>query len=360
MGIIALLAIIVFFTFSTNKSTRIKYDITFMKIAKVVGIVCACGIVIGIALIILHIPGTELAIVVLMEICGVLGIYFGYSFFCGRLYFNRLKKYGYEIPFSRKDYGNDIRNLKRIREPETSIYGVEARRICFVVCIGLLVVFFGMDIKFYQEWKFMREECIAVLIPIMLFHLFWILYAVLIKIQENKSKYRDDAEYDEARKERYSVERIILTIVIIAAFSLFAVSTASSMTKYVYKTKISSDRDKLMEISNSVAKIIGEYDGEYDDLLRDESYIDLCSGVDITSMDTNDNDVAYKLCERLGIVSLSELKDDFNYADGDAVVFVTVSEQEVFVELQNPIEAVMIHSDKSITKVNSTIAGSDE
>lgn len=100
---------------------KIKYDKATAQTAKCCAIIFSVLLLIGLVMSALKIPGTE--VLYIMEVySGALicvpcwGVYL-----FARLYFVRLRAYGYEIPEHKKKYGDKLGELVRIQDAETSL-----------------------------------------------------------------------------------------------------------------------------------------------------------------------------------------------------------------------------------------------
>lgn len=224
-----------------QKEVRIKYDRQTMTIIKGVSIVATILFVLGLALMVMEIAGTEIFTVSVLFLGGGSSIVSYGALVAGWLYRRRLEKYGYRMPERKRDYGNVIRNLPRQKPVErTSLFSGYSRWGCRA-CILMFAVFLVLDIRYFLQWKFMGENCRAMFVLCLLFYLIWIFLALVLKKQSNKERYRDDVEPDTARKERRSPEEILFTIIILCLLSFYVNDTAHSMTRYIYQEMTTQD-----------------------------------------------------------------------------------------------------------------------
>lgn len=223
---------------------RIKYDLQSIKCTKILAVITLIMFITGIVLSIFD-PFTNLEandfIIIIIVICieggGFLSLLCWISYFMGTCYIKRLIAYGYEIPYRKKDYNNNLNNLPITEASQGKSIGSKYSRIFMFISIFIYILFLSLDIYYYAKWYFMKDSATALFILLMIFHLFWPIFALILKKQSNKDKYRDDVEKDYTKKPRICLETLILTIIIMSCLSLFATSTAHSMTKYVYKSQ---------------------------------------------------------------------------------------------------------------------------
>lgn len=222
---------------------KIKYDLRTLKLTKIVAIVSSVMFLIGLALLfwdsVMEQFGNGLLGLWLLffEGAGLVMILCWGSYWAGRCYMKRLKSYGYELPINKKDYNNNLRNLPIVAEPEGVSLGSKYSRAFMIVALALYVIFLGLDIYYYAKWNFMGENSLGLFIVIMILHLFWVFFALALRKQSNKEKYRDDVEKDYSRKTRWSMEGLIVAVVIMAFISLYANICAHTMTEYIYKSQ---------------------------------------------------------------------------------------------------------------------------
>lgn len=99
----------------------------------------------------------------------------------------------------------------------------------------------------------MRDERGFFTVLLSVFDLFWLLSAIRYRKQADNSLYREDCEPEDGRKVRSSVGRGILGIVIVGVIALVMKSSAFSMTKYIYRTRIAAEQNVLCDIRDALA-----------------------------------------------------------------------------------------------------------
>ena len=319
-----------------QKEVRIKYDKQSLHTLKWTAIAATILFVVGLVFMFLDISGIEVLVLFSLYIGAGLAVISCFSLFAGWLYMKRLKGYGYEIPERKSDYDGKIENLPKINHIDcTSIYGKHSKW-CARACMILFAIFFILDVCFFLKWKFMKENCKSLFVLCLIFYFVWIIFALALKKQGNQGKYRDDVELDMMRKERWSLEQILFTMLILCLLSLFANYTAHSMTGYIFRTMIEHDRVQADIVCKDVVSAIEEYR----DVQNSKTYAELCEGIDITTWGAPEDELQELLAETMSMDDFSLLRDDFKVSDGDARIFVKVMDGKVTVRLLNPIKEV--------------------
>lgn len=331
-----------------QKEVRIKYDKQSMKMIRGTAIVATLLFAIGIALMFMEISNVEILVLFAIYLGGGLSIVCYAALVAGWFYRKRLEKYGYCFPEKKSDYGGKIENLPKLNHiEETSLFSENSKR-CFRACIVLFVVFAVLDVRYYLQWKFMKENCTTLFGLCFFFYLIWILFALALKKQSNKEKYRDDVEPDTTRKERWSLEQILLTMTILCLLCIFANDTAYSMTNYIFNGLIDHDLVQADTVRKGVMCAITEYQKENAEenktLTGQDTYATLCEGVDITTWGVPGDGLQALIAENLYVEDFSLMRDDFQLADGEARIFVKIDDGVVTVRLLNPAKEVSRYS----------------
>ncbi len=326
-----------------HKEVRIKYDKQSMTILKGTAILATILFVVGLILMLIEISGTEVIMLLALYIGGGLAFACYTALVAGWLYMKRLKRYGYKIPENKSHYDGKIENLpKLINVEETSIYSLHSKW-CSRACALIFAVFFVLDVLYFLKWKFMKDNCKSLFVLCFLFYLIWIIFAFALKKQSNKEKYRDDVEIDTARKERWSLEQILFTMIILCLLSLFANYTAHSMTGYIFNTMVEHDIVQADIVLRGVAGAVRECEA----VTCEESYTELREGVDITTWGVPKDELQILIAEAMSIDDFSFMRDDFKVSDGDAQIYVKITDDKVIVRLLNPIAEVSKYSKKN-------------
>ena len=162
----------------------------------------------------------------------------------------------------------------------------------------------------------------------------------MLKKQSNKEKYRDDVEPDTTRKERWSLEQLLFTMMILFLLSLFANNTAYSMTNYIFNGMVDYDMVQADTVRRGVIRAITECKDENGTVTCEETYAELCEGVDITTWGVPKDELQALIAESMNVEDFSLMRDDFRLSDGDAQIFVKIADENVTVHLLNPVKEV--------------------
>lgn len=317
-----------------RSSIKIKYDKNTIQILFTIVILCAA--LFGISLLLfLEVSGLELLWLVSFYMGGGVGIVSLAALISGKFYLRRLKAYGYVLPECKKDYGGNLENLPKAENNNGKSIFARHSLWGMLGSIGLYFNFMLLDLQYFLKWKFLGDNAKAMFIICALFYLVWLIQAFLLWKQSNPEKYRDDVEPDYSRKERMSLDIILVSTVILGLISAFAMYNAHSMTNYIFQSQIEADRDKAEEIREAVAGAVLEW-GENDK--QSESYQALSQGTEITYWGTPTDELSQMISDRLYINTFAELQDDFHLADGDAKVWVEFENGRITVLLQNPVK----------------------
>lgn len=326
-----------------QKEIRIKYDKLQMKAIKVTAVIAAILFVVGIVLVQMEISGTEVLMLFALYIGAGLSVACYAALVSGWLYMKRLNGYGYEIPENKSDYNGKIENLPKLKNIDaTSIYSKHSKW-CSRACFLIFVIFLLFDVSYFLQWKFMEENCKSLFVLCFFFYLIWLVFALVLKKQSNKEKYRDDVEVDATRKERWNLEQVIFTMLILCLLSLFANSTAHSMTRYIFNTMVDHDMVQADIVRRGVTCALEECKNVTDK----ESFAELCAGIDITTWGVPEDELQVLIAESMNIDDFSLMRDDFKVSDGEAQVYVKINDEKVTVRLLNPVKEVLRYSTKN-------------
>lgn len=155
------------------------------------------------------------------------------------VYLRRLGKNHFEVPEDKRVYNKDLAQVPRTEKVE-NVYSNDSIIAGLLFLVGY-IAFVAIDIYYVVKWTRLGEnDSIALFIFMMLAHLFFIIFAVIIYRQKDNEKYIDETdvrEYGDFRKKRFSLMSAIVVLVITSAISTFGVSMAFTMTKYIYKSR---------------------------------------------------------------------------------------------------------------------------
>ncbi|MEE0036032.1 MAG: hypothetical protein UEY44_07010 [Coprococcus sp.] len=317
---------------------KIKYDKATAQTAKCCAIIFSVLLLIGLVMSALKIPGTEVLYIMAVYSGALICVPCWGVYLFARLYFVRLRAYGYEIPEHKKKYGDKLSELVRIQDAETSLFAKHSK-IGACIYIAIFCVFMVIDTVYLFKWNFMKETCYFWYVICVVLNLLWIVLAGIMRKQENKDKYRDDVEPDDGRKERWNLENIIIFAICFMAVCAIAINLAVSTTKYVFEAQIDGDMLQADSIRRDVLSVMKEYerDGKQ---ASSASYRAICNGVVLTEWKTPEDELQCSLAEKLQIADFGELANDFKMADGQARIYVQYRDGNAIVELLNPIGEV--------------------
>ena len=224
---------------------KIKFDNITAKTAKYCALIFTVLLLIGLAFSFLEIPGTEVFYIMTVYTGVLVGLPCSVVVLAAKLYFARLRAYGYEIPDNKKKYGNNLNNLPKTREAGSSLFAKHSR-IGMRMYFACFVLFLVVDVMYLIKWHFMKDICIFLFTVCLVLDSVWLVLAVIMRRQMNPEKYRDDVECDKTRKERLNLENIIVFAIFWAIVCALVSNLAASTTKYMYKTQMG---DKLVAAS---------------------------------------------------------------------------------------------------------------
>lgn len=100
---------------------KIKFDNITAKTAKYCALIFTVLLLIGLVFSFLEIPGTEVFYIMAVYTGVLVGLPCYVVVLAAKLYFARLRAYGYEIPENKKTYGNNLNNLPKTCEAGSSL-----------------------------------------------------------------------------------------------------------------------------------------------------------------------------------------------------------------------------------------------
>ena len=231
---------------------KIKFDNITAKTAKYCALIFTVLLLIGLIFSFLEIPGTEVFYIMAVYTAVLVGLPCYVVVLAAKLYFARLRAYGYEIPDNKKTYGNNLNNLPKTREAGNSLFAKHSR-IGMWMYFACFVLFLVVDVMYLIKWHFMREHqmkdiCTFLFSMCLVLDSVWLILAVILRRQRNKEKYRDDVECDKTRKERLNLENIIVFAIFWAIVCALVSNLAVSTTKYMYKTQMGDKQVAASEL----------------------------------------------------------------------------------------------------------------
>ncbi|MBO6300017.1 MAG: hypothetical protein J6N53_14365 [Lachnospiraceae bacterium] len=228
--------------------TTIKYDKVFQKVCRILMIVTGAGLLLfGIGIATEDVlPSFLEDYLVWISLFGVASIpLFPLSmllYIDTVVYFKRLEKNHFEIPVRKKDYEDDLGRLPRTEAVE-NCYAKDSK-ISAVLALVAFGIFMIADLLYLNRWIDRVESAFVMCCMLMFFHLIFLLLAFVLWSQRDTRKYVDDVDIRNGRKVRFNVMATIGLLILLSMVAAFSVSTADSMTRYIYKSKISSERSQ--------------------------------------------------------------------------------------------------------------------
>lgn len=216
---------------------KIKFDNITVKTAKYCALIFTVLLLIGLVFSFLEIPGTEVFYIMAVYTGVLVGLPCYVVLFAAKLYFARLRAYGYEIPENKKTYGNNLNNLPKTRGAGSSLFAKHSR-IGMWMYFACFVLFLVVDVMYLIKWHFMKDICTFLFTVCLVLDSVWLILAMILRRQRNTEKYRDDVECDKTRKERLNLENIIVFAIFWAIVCALVSNLAVSTTKYMYKTQM--------------------------------------------------------------------------------------------------------------------------
>lgn len=167
------------------------------------------------------------------------------SYIDGKLYLRNLKTAGFEVPADRRKYENKLANLPRFKELviENTGRNKGSLLLIFFACLGA-VIFLLILTDYVWKWGFLSG------IGFMIFSLgllvfFWMIGTFVYFRQSDNRKYRNFYEPEDARKVRTMFGKGMFTIIIALCISLVLATLPFTMTEYVARTIVESDKDRI-------------------------------------------------------------------------------------------------------------------
>ena len=100
-------------------------------------------------------------------------------------------------------------------------------------------------------------------------------------------------------------------------------------------------------VRNSVISAIAECRDENENVTCRETYASLCEGIDITSWGVPKDEMQKLIAEKMYVEDFSLMRDAVYLSDGDAQIFVKITDGKVTVRLLNPVKEVSQYSTRN-------------
>lgn len=334
MQILLLLFLILLLNKSSEDGTKIKYDGRDFKVLLTMSIVSAIFMAVGIFCMLSEVRGTEVIMLSGIYVGGGLFLFSFINLVTGFCYLRRLKAYGYEIPYKKGDYDNDLRNVPRadtIVRPK--IENIGSRLLCYCYAVVFLLAN-AWNIRYVRLWYPCLDHSVIVVACVMiLFDLFWGISAYLFYRQADTKKYRDDAEPDDGRKKRKPVEKGIVEGIILLGIMIVVKMLTVQFSEFMFQSRAAYDRDSLRTISSCIGAVVM---AESVDRTSD-FYTQMGEGCYITDWGEPTDDFSRRIAECLDVSDFTELEEKFYTSDGAPRIYVKISEDGVYVRMDNPL-----------------------
>ena len=322
---------------------KIKYD---KRTIKVLLITTFASLVLFLAgMIVMYFEITGLALLFLFGIYagGGLLIYSLLNLVCAVCYFRRLKMHGYEVPYDRNSYGNDLKNVPNSCDSESSIDISNQRSKESVI----LAIFHFMVFVFTNVWnicyiihwyKYVEDNAVFLLCVQIILDLGWLIAAIVYFRQRDNEKYRDDVELDLSKKERSGIEKGILTGLVVLAVTVFIKAMVVNMADYVFHARQAKDQSIIEDIQSCISAAYFDMNQNDASTLQScDSYLQMVKGCYISEWSKPQDVFASDIAKMLEISDYSELADEFAASEGRAQIYVEISNDKVYVALKNPL-----------------------
>lgn len=315
---------------------KIQYDLRSVKVLRYAAII---SFFIFVGTVIMRDYAYAFAFLVLLGIYGggAVCLISALNLLCAQCYFYRLKLHGYRIPENKKLYGDNLRNVPRERKDlEHSIQSKDSQ-IVGTLHLLVWIVLTVYSIRYVVAWyQYMNDALLVFIIQVVL-EFGWLICAIYFYRQKNSVQYRDDVEIDDERKIRISLERGVLSCVVVLFFCVVGKYTTASMTSYIFQTHQIHDQENLEMLQNAIGESIKSATDEKQDLMQYDSYNQMVEGCYITEWTTPSDTFAKNIVEWMQVDDYSTYCDKIYTADGEPRVYVKISGDQVIVRLDNPL-----------------------
>lgn len=337
-----MIRILAFLELLVNKSSedgrKIKYDGRDFKVLLTMSIVSAIFMTVGIFCMLSEVRGTEVIMLLGIYVGGGLFLFSFINLLIGFCYIRRLKAYGYDIPYKKGDYDNDLQNVPRADtsgSPKTENIG--SRLLCyFYAVVFLLANAWNIRyIRYMIRWYYPCLDSSVIIVPciMILFDLFWGISAFLFYRQADTKKYRDDVEPDDGRKKRKPVEKGIVEGIIVLGIMIVVKMLTVQLSEFMFRSQAAHDQEYLRTISSCIGAVVM---AEPVDRTSD-FYIQMSEGCYITDWGEPEDDFSRRIAECLRISDFTELEGKFYTSDGVPRIYVKISEDGAYVRMDNPL-----------------------
>ena len=220
---------------------KIKYDKRMITALWITAGVSLLFFLVALLVMYLEIAGMELVFLFGVYVGGGVLVYALINLVFAACYCKRLRRHGYEVPDDRMQYDNDLEKL-----PHTGAAGHAAdfagrdSRESIRLAVMHLVVFVAANmwnLYYYIHWsRYVKDTAVLFLWVQVFLDLVWGISALGYFRQRNARTFRDDVEMDITRKERTSMEKGVLTGMVVLLLTILVKTMAVDMTAYIYRS----------------------------------------------------------------------------------------------------------------------------
>lgn len=313
---------------------KIKYDGRDLKILFTTTIISAVLFFAGIFCMLAEVRGTEVMMLAGIYVGGGLFLFSFINLLSGSCYRRRLKAYGYEFPYKKEDYNNDLQNVPcaaGASRPEAGNGG--GRLLCFLyAAVFLLAVVW--NVRYLVRWQpYVGDASVYVAGIIMLLDSFWGISAFLFYRQTDTQKYRNDVEAEDGRKKRKPLEKGIIEGIILLGIMVVIKILTVQLSEFMFRSQAGQDQEYLSTIKTCIDTVA--VDGRIDRI--SDTYVAMSEGCYISDWGEPGDDVSQKIAEYLGISDFAELEDQFYTSDGIPRIYVKITDDGAYVRMDNPL-----------------------
>lgn len=327
---------LLFSLFSSVCGKKIKYDGRTIKILLVTTIVSALLFLAGVVCSFIMADAGRVGVIVVLGffVGGGLFLYAGIHLLIGFCYIRRLKAYGYEIPYKKEDYGDDLRNVPRVSGKSCPGIKNVGRRVLVFFYATVFVLANVWNVWYIIRWyQFDGALAVFFLFIMLLFDSLWGISAFMFYRQGNRQRYRDDVEIDDSRKERVPVENGFVSGIILLYIMMICKMLVVQFGEYAFRSRAEHDQLHLQTISRCIdAAMMADGTDRTSD-----SYMQMREGCYISDWGSPDDAFSREVAEYLGISDYSELNEKFSTSDGSPKIYVKISDEGVYVRMDNPL-----------------------
>lgn len=317
---------------------KIKYDKNTNKILLILTVISGLFAVAGIVCSFIKLERSGLFVLAGICLGGGLFLFSGLHLLSGLCYVHRLKRHGYEIPYNKRDYHNDLRNVPcnggQSSIPNNREHGNKESRVLFLIYMSIWFIANGWNIYYIVYWyRYVDTVATFLLCAQVILDLYWLISAIVFLRQTSMEKYRDDVETDDARKERTSVEKGVMQGIVMLIVMCIIKTVLINMSDYICHSRAEHDQLFLEMLQEEINLAIQE-----ETILADsDSYRQMTMGCYISDWGKPEDEFSRTIAERLGISDFSELEDHIYHSDGKPEIYVKISEGKVLIQMDNPI-----------------------